>query len=73
MIYDLAPVSRWYVLSQGFKVYENCSECRSEAISYHKARVPGHRGILARCQNCSKQFPVRFKAKEIGPKKVSVS
>ena len=62
MIFDSAPVSSWYVLNQGFKVYEKCSGCSSESILYHKARIQGHFGILARCQDCHKEFPIRFKS-----------
>lgn len=70
MIFDCAPVSSWYVLNQGFKVYEKCTACNSQNIQYHKARIQGHSGILAKCQGCEKQFPVRFRSTQANQNKV---
>ncbi len=62
MVMDLDPVSRWYVLSKGFKTYNSCPKCESENIKYNKVRSFGYAGIASQCLDCKKMLPMRFKA-----------
>jgi predicted RNA-binding Zn-ribbon protein involved in translation (DUF1610 family) len=62
MLIDTDTISRWYVMNQGFKVYNECPKCGESHIEYHKARMVGYQGIAAKCIDCGKELPVRFKA-----------
>lgn len=67
MITDTDTVSSWFVLNGGFKVYGRCPACHSPRISYHKARIAGHKGIAPACIDCGKCLPVRFKKDDATP------
>lgn len=62
MFIDTTPVSKWLVLSKGFKTYEVCPRCQSDSVVYFKVRSPGYAGFLSRCDSCSKELPIRMKA-----------
>ena len=64
MLMDLDPVSRWYVMSKGFKTYLSCTKCHSERIQYNKVRSLGHYGIASQCLDCKRLMPIRFKPLE---------
>ncbi len=73
MLIDTTPVSRWYVLSKGFKVYEACPKCQSSQVQYFKVREPGFAGIKSQCADCNKEMPVRMKANQIMPRKIAAA
>lgn len=61
MLIDTIPVSRWYVLANGFKAYAECSHCKHTNIRYFKVRMKNMKGISAECEQCEKKFPIRMK------------
>jgi transcription elongation factor Elf1 len=63
MLYDLNPVSKWYVLNQGFKTYSECPHCQSTSLSYFKVITRSHKGIAPQCDDCGKKFLVRLRLK----------
>ncbi len=65
MIIDTDTVTAWYVLNKGFKIYPECTSCKSKQVSYHKVREPGFAGIMSKCMDCSKIMPTRMKANSL--------
>ena len=68
MLYDSEPVSEWYVVNKGLKVYTSCPKCENTNIVYRRAWMKGMYGVAPECNHCRKLFPVRMKQTKVKPK-----